>query len=175
MFFLFLSKRFERLYLRNTYGSIDTMPIFYWNKIQETGNLSYLIRSKSVHIEKKNVGRIQAVALKILWRKLLDEFIERFGFSDDFLEICRVQKEILNMKIQRASQNDKSVNIFIKIAEEKLIALQQTDNGSNFYELKGSLDRAGFDIHPMETSTAEFFTHVKTLLTQAKQNGRATD
>lgn len=175
MFYLFLSQRFERLYLHNTYGSIDTLPVYYWNKVQESGNLSYLVRTKNVHIEKKKVGRIKSIALGILWRKLLDEFIERFGFSENFLEIARKQKEILRLKIQKATDEDKSVNVFIKIAEEELIAMQQSIQMGNFYELKGALDRAGFYTEPMSTSVAEFYTHVQTLTKQVKQNGRSTN
>lgn len=170
----YFKDRIIKYYSRNCYQSIDELCIFYWNRIQETGNLSYLIRSESVHIEKRKVGKLREAGLKKLWRKLLDEYILRFGFSDNFLEICRLQKEILNLKIQRGTKDDKTVNIFIKIAEEKLISLQQIDKGSNFYELKGALDRAGFDIRPMETSVAEFFTHVQTLVTQSKANVRPT-
>ena len=106
--------------------------------------------------------------LKIRWRKLTEEYIERFGFSDSFIEITRKQKEILRLKVQRMVDGDKSANTFIKICEEELSEMKGSEVSGNFWELKGSLDRSGFDIRPMETTVSEFYTHVKTLMKYQK-------
>ena len=144
------------------------MPIFYWNKIQETGNLSYLILTKSVHINKKKVSIAKEIVLKKTWKKLTEEYISRFGFGDEFLDIARKQKELIRLKVDRAISGDRSLNVFIKIIEDELLELQKPGTSGNFWELKGALDRAGFDIRPMETSVSEFFTHVRTLSKQNK-------
>jgi len=113
------------------------------------------------------------IALKILWRKLLDQYVERFGLSENILAIHRKEKEIANLMIQKISNDDRSLNLFIKIAQEELEAMKSKDEKGSFYELKGMLDRAGFDIHPMETSAAEFYTHIQTLVKQSKDGRRA--
>lgn len=164
----FLLKLLEKIYLRKVYFSIDEMPVFYWKKIHETGNLSYLIKSDIVHINKKFPGKIQSKILSIQWRRLLDQFVEKFGFSDDFIESQRIIKEILRLKIQRAVNDDRSVNPMIQLAEEELAILKKEKKSSNFWELKGSLDRSGFNVIPLQTSVTEFYTHVHTLSKQVK-------
>src|SRR3989337_1700891 len=123
------ARKFYKRYSSNCYRSIDTLCIYNWNKIQESGNLAWLIRSENIHIEKKKVGKIRSMALGILWRKILDEFIERFGFSDSFLEIHNKEIEIGRMKVDRLVNNDKSLNAFIKIAEEQLASLMKFEEG----------------------------------------------
>ena len=118
-------------------------------------------------------NKIKWYALRIQWRKLLDEYIERFGFSENFLEIVRKQKEILQFKVKRIVESDRSVNAFIKISEQELSELQKDDKGGDFWQLKGTLDKAGFNIRPMETSVSEFYTHVKTLMNQNKRTSNA--
>lgn len=144
------------------------MPIFYWDRVQETGNLSYLIRTKNVHIGKKKVGFIKELALKKVWNDLTEEYISKFGFSEDYIEIARKQKELIRLKVDRAINGNKSANAFINIIEQELSELQKPRVSGNFWKLKGALDRAGFDIRPMETCVTEFFTHVKTLMKQTK-------
>lgn len=146
------------------------MPIFYWNQVHDTGNLSFLIRSKNPTINKKLPNLIKGYALAILWREILDEHLEKFGFSPGFLEIHRKQKEILRLKVDRIVNEDKSLNAFIKIAEDELSEMEFVGSkGTNFYEIKGILEREGFRINPFETSTEEFYTHVQTMCKLAKK------
>jgi len=110
---------------------------------------------------------IRGYALAIIWRRILDEYIAKFGFSDNFLAIARKQKHLIRLKVQRAVNDDRSTNLFIKIAEDELKSLQSSHDATYFYELKGALDIAGFNINPMETSVAEFYMHLKTLSKQS--------
>ncbi len=151
------------------------MPIFYWNKVQETGNLSYLIRSKSVYINKKKTSLAKELILKKVWKDLIDEYISKFGLSEEYIDIARKQKELIRLKVERAVNGDKTLTAFIKIIEQELIELQRPRKDTNFWELKGALDRAGFDIRPMETSVTEFFTHVRTLVAQNKSKEKYAD
>ncbi len=162
----------NRLFLRNSYKSIDELPILNWNKIHDGGSLAFLYRSKNIHLGKKKVCKFKFYFLNQLWRSMQDQHIEKFGFSEDFLSICRKKKEILKLREQRALFDDRSVSIFIDIAETELESMQKQGNGGNFWELKGWLDRAGFNIIPHETSVTEFYTHVNTLSKQAKNKAQ---
>lgn len=135
--------------------------------------MSYLIRSDITHIEKKLPGKIQAFALAIRWRKLMDEYIARFGFSENFLEICRKEKEILIYKSKRIANNDKSQNAFIKVAERDLDELKNGAGGGDFWELKAYLEKNGFRINPFKTSVSEFYTSLKMLSKQFKKTASA--
>lgn len=144
--------------------------MFYWNQVHETGNLSFLIRSRNPTIKKKLPGRLQGYALSILWRQILDEHIGRFGFAEGYIEIVRKQKEILRLRVDRIVNEDRSLNAFIRIAEDELSDLESNKSkGSNFYEIKGVLEKNGFKIHPFKTTVEEFYTHVQTLTKQLKK------
>ena len=154
--------------LRNAYTTIDELPILNWDKICSGESLAFLYRSKSVYISRKKVGFVKFYFLNKLWRELQEEQIQKFGFSDDFLAICRKKKELIMLRQQKIVNDDKSVNTFIKIAEDELKEMQKDSGGGNFWQLKGALDRARFNITPSETSVTEFYTHVQTLVKQAK-------
>ena len=107
---------------------------------------------------------IKQYALSIVWRKLMDEYIERFGFSENFLEIVRKQKEILNLKVKRIVESDRSVNAFIKISEQELSELQQQDKGGDFWQSKAYIEKGmGIRINPLECSVAEFYSYFTVL------------
>ncbi len=148
-----------------------------WNRIHDGGSLAYLYRptllNNIIPISKKQPNWFRSYFLMLLWRELQEQHIEKFGFSDDFLSICRKRKEIIMLRKQRALHDDRSVSIFIEIAETELEAMQKQGGGGNFWELKGALDRAGFNIIPHETSVTEFYTHLNTLINQAKNNNNS--
>ena len=122
-----------------------------------------------MHIEKKKVGKISGVVLGILWRKILDQFIDRFGFSDNSLEIIRKQKEIIALTVDKIANDNKSANAFIKIAEEQLKALQANDKGMNFHELKALVELEWGHLNPMIVTVGEFYSYVKILQDRAKK------
>lgn len=150
------------------------LPIFYWNKIQETGNLSYLLKDGS-KADRPLPGRVRGFVLGLRWRKLMDEYVARFGFSENFLEICRKEKEILLYKAKRIANNDRTVNAFIKVAEKDLEELKKDGTGGNFWELKAYLEKNGFRINPFETSVSEFYTSLKMLSKQFKKTASASE
>lgn len=156
--------------MRNCYQGIDELPIFYWWKIHEEKNLSYLIKTQSIYIVKKEIPTIQRYALGVLWNKILEEFILRHGFSDQYAEIMRKTKELIKLKIQKIVNEDKSQNAFIKVCQEELNDLQSQMTGGNFWELKVMIERQlGFAIDPMKTSTNEFYTYVKMVEKESKR------
>lgn len=159
--------------MRNYYKSIDDLPIYYWDKVHHTGNIFLLNKSGS----KSDLFGIRKNLLKKHWRFLLDEYIEKFGFSPNYLAIMRKQKEILRLITDRAVNDNKSLNAFIKIAYTELASLKKDSGSMTFWELKGALDRAGYNINVKETSVSEFYSHIKTLSKQANNipDGRRTN
>lgn len=160
----------RRWHLHNTHATIDTLPILNWNKIHDGGSLAFLYVDKNINLSKNKTGFIKSHFLHELWRSLQEQHVERFGFSDDFMSICRKQKEIFLLRQQRALNDDRSLNAFIRISEEELVAMQREGKGGNFWELKGALDRAGFNVVPSQTSVAEFYTHIQTLIKSSAKN-----
>lgn len=168
-FLQFLGGLFFKTSSANCYSSIDELPIWYWNKIHEEKNLSYLKKSKQLLISMALPKRIEAASLAILWRKILAEYIDKFGFSEKHLDLMRKEKEILFYRIKRAVNGDRTMNAFVKIAEEEREAIQSDMKGGNFWEIKAVLNKSGFDIDPYKTSVSEFYSCLKLLREQSKK------
>ncbi len=145
------------------YTHIDILPIYLWNKINETQDLTFLLKKR------KKAGAITSIHLNILWRILLDQFIKQFGFSEDFLRIIRKQKEQALLRVQKVSNLDNSVQTFIDICDEELKEMQLKENDGNFFELKAYIEKGmGIHINAMQVSVSEFYSYIKILEKQNK-------
>lgn len=157
-----------KVYNLKTYQSIDTLPIFYWQKIHEGGNLSYLLRADSIHIQRKKPNFVKNYILIRIWIEIYDEMIARFGFSDEFLDLYRKDKEITILKAEMVISNDKTKQAFIKIAEIELDGIRENiDKFSGkitFDEAKGFMEsQMGFRINPYECTVAEYYGYMMTM------------
>lgn len=145
------------------------MPILYWDKVHETGNLSYLLISDTIHIEKKQPSLLRKYALRILWRELLEQYVQRFGFSESFLEAFRKEKEIVSMGFQRMASNDRSLNAFIKIAEQELAEIKNQGKRGTFDQTLASVEKfMGYSIDPARCSVSKFYSYIALMDRQAK-------
>jgi len=102
-------------------------------------------------------------ALIIIWDKMQNEYVEKFGFSESFLEIFRKEKEIAKLIAKKINTGDQSVQTFINIATFEAEEMRKKNLSSNdIYETKTNLERImGFKINLFETSAAEFFGYIK--------------
>lgn len=165
----FLSKRLERLFLDSCYTSIDTLPLFYWDKVHETDNLSYLIRTKNTHIKKKRPNKFQELYLKKLWRDLLEQFIARFGFSENILDIDAKEVEIGRLRVERLVNSDRSLGAIIEIAERELAEMKRETVSGNSHELKAIVELEWGYLNPMVITVSEFHSYVKILQARNKK------
>jgi hypothetical protein len=93
-----------------------------------------------------------------VWKKLYSQYINQFGFSEKFLEIIYKKREIALLKVDYITTSDKSLKVFIQIAEKELEEMNGAD--VDFYESKSMLEKnLGFyiDIHKM--TVAEYYSH----------------
>lgn len=106
---------------------------------------------------------------------MYEQFIKEFGFSENFLDIVRKQKEILNLKINKIVTEDKSIQTFIDVCDFELEGLRKMGEGGNFMELKTHIEKTiGIKINPMECTVTEFYGYVKYIEKESKRtsNGR---
>jgi hypothetical protein len=140
------------------YSSIDELPVYLWDKVNSTGDLSYLL------IKRKKITEKQRAALKKVMDKMHDEFIEEFGLSDSFKSITRNRIEIAQMKMQYVIEGDGSVLTFIEIAQQELDEQLKETKKVNFIQSKISIERSlklPFQINIHTTSVKEFYTYFK--------------
>lgn len=172
----FILKRKERYLLSKCYTSIDELPIYYWRKIQDTNNLSFLIKSDIVSLNKKHPTVLNNIILSKLWENIFDEYIKMFGFSEEFLEIHRKRLEQASWRLRMIAENNKSHQNFINICQVELDAMMKANEGSgNFYEMKAYIESSmHLQIDEMRTSVAQYYSYIKAAQTKAA-HGRGSD
>jgi len=156
------------LHKKVAYKDIDEMPIYNWNKIHETGDLRYLLHDKC------KVELYENRFLLKRWKKLYEQFVSRFGFSDEFLSILELEKNIALLKIEKAERGDENIQTFIEIDEIKL-QKKRAELGnvkSDFFDIKAGVEsNLGFHIDPKKCTVVEFYSYLKTI---KKKNVKAT-
>lgn len=151
----------ERRLERRTYRSIDTLPIFNWWKVHQTGSFKYLLLDANA----PEPTGAKHQALSALWDRVYDEYIERFGFSEGFLRILNKRKEITNLRNEKMQTDDLSIQTFIDVAGEELKQLIADATGkTDFYESKADMERVlGFTLNPRIVTVAEFNSYISSI------------
>lgn len=152
---------------QKVFRDIDEMPIYNWNKIHETGDLKYLI---------KDGFKAESYEIRFLlkrWKKLYEQHVNRFGFSDDFLSILELEKNIALLKIEKAERGDENIQTFIEIDEIKLQKKKSelSNVKSDFFDIKAVVESSlGFHIDTKKCTVVEFYSYVKTLKKKNAKN-----
>lgn len=152
---------------QKVFRDIDEMPIYNWNKIHETGDLKYLI---------KDGFKAESYEIRFLlkrWKKLYEQYVNRFGFSDYFLSILELEKNIALLKIEKAERGDENIQTFIEIDEIKLQKKKSELNSvkSDFFDIKAVVESSlGFHIDTKKCTVVEFYSYVKTLKKKNAKN-----
>ena len=68
------------------YDSIENLPVYNFNKINETGDLKYLLKGSL---------KVPQTKLEKCWIKIYDEFLTEFGLSEKFSQWLEKQKQIV--------------------------------------------------------------------------------
>lgn len=109
----------------------------------------------------------------MLWRDILSQFIDRFGFGESAIERMRKEKEIALITVDMIVSGDKSKKTLIDIVRDELETIQKESTGGEFWEIKSSIEQyMKFSINPMRTSVGEFYSYLKLIEKQIKKNGR---
>lgn len=148
----------------NLYDSIENLPIWNWNKIQEKGDYTYLrINRINGQITKKEFAILQKT-----WEVIFSEYIEKFHWSDNFLMIHEKKKEISYLQHQMIITGDRSICTFVEIAKQELELLKQgNDGGFDFWDLKTQMEiQMKMQIDTKKIMVIEFFSYLKSLNSQ---------
>lgn len=106
------------------YDSIETMPIYNWNKIVETGELKYLF---------VNGGRVTKKHAEV-WEQIQNEYFKEFGIDPEFKKRIRLMKEVVSLNDEFIQTGDRFILNLINIAELDLKAQKEIKN-IRFYDL----------------------------------------
>lgn len=148
--------------IENTYISIEEMPIYNWNKVFETGDLSYIF--------KDGKGKITQ-DLAELWDDIQQQWIDEFGLEQEMEERIRIKRKLAEHKLDYIITQDRFILNFITIAEIELEDLNKQKSVS-FYQAKDTVEKyKGFRLDPKQITVIEWGYTLKNMA----QNGSKTD
>lgn len=139
------------------YDNLDA-PIYIWEKIHFTNDLSWLL------IKREKVNAQMLAALEKIWENIYDQYLAEFGFSETFIEIKKKEIEIAKLKLDLIITGDRINKTFIKVAENELDEMKKEIGKSDFMATKINIEtRLKFQVNMMTTSIREFYSYIKHL------------
>ncbi len=150
-------KKSKKLSIPEHYDSLDA-PIFVWNKVHETSDLSWLLVSRQPIV--KPVRDI----LEKAWEKIYDEYLKEFGFSDQFLVIKEKEIEVAQLKLEYILTGNRTLLTWIAIGEDELTAMKGDVGRGDFMQSQIAIEnKFKFQINEMTTSIRKFYSYLKQL------------
>jgi len=143
------------------YETLEELPLYNWFKVQERGDLSFLLKNDKSFVERET--------LIDTWQKLNFEFIELFGISEDYRKIMEAKRMIDLHRYEMVINGDASFETMIDIEQAKIEAINNKHKEkANIKEVKAFVEmKYHFPIDEKTTSTRDFYTRLKLL-----QNGK---
>ena len=127
------------------YKSIDTLPIYNYNKIIETGDF-----------EKYGVNNVDD------WQTIEREFFEQIGYSEKYFEILRIKTDIVMTKANYYKSNNNALKTLIEIKKAKLMQTIGEQVGGDFDLMIAQISKfMGFRIDIKKVSVKEFYSYIK--------------
>lgn len=151
------------LYIDTIWNSIEEMPIWNWNKIIESGDLTYM------YID-QNIKGFYSKRLMDTWMDLQEQHIREFGI-DDLLRI-RMKKmtKLIKLNIRYVQTRDRSLLNLIEIAEADLNATE-THFDMRFHKVLDIVSTSkGFRINPKEYTVIEWYHALKNMAAHGRND-----
>ena len=127
------------------YKSIDTLPIYNYNKIIETGDF-----------KKYGVNNFDD------WQIIEREFFEQIGYSEKYFEILRIKTDIVITKANYYKSNNNALKTLIEIKKAKLMQTIGEQVGGDFDLMIAQISKfMGFRIDIKKVSVKEFYSYIK--------------
>ena len=130
------------------YDSINNLPMYNFDVINNTGDFSYLL------IEKVNIN------LENVWAKIYNEYIEEFGIPENYKTYIFLQIEALNIYQKAYSENKKHLLTLAEVKDKESITY--LSENVKLSETSAILSKyMGYRINPAEISVKEFMSYIK--------------
>lgn len=138
-------------YRRRAYLNIDTLPIAFWFAIHETNDYNGLVIK----------GRYSDDELDDLWTEIQQQYIDEFGLDEKFAEYLRLNKKLINLKIDLAVTERRHLENVILIVQSDIDGLY-TAQKQTFHDNLVLLEKSyQIIIDPMTTSTKKYYYYIK--------------
>lgn len=148
-----------------TYSDLDELPIWNWNKVRETSDLRYLIKSSNPLTHPKK----SIIELEPRWMSLFQEYLDNFGMNRKQKQLLSDKKRAVLLRLKAAITGDRIYDTLAELKENELANSSGTIKTTNFMDTIAILDESLRTlIDPKKMSTNSFFSHIKRLNNKAE-------
>lgn len=142
------------------YSNIHDTPIYVFDYISkdETGEgLNNLFKDKNLTDEQKDKFDLVAI-----WKSIYHEYIDEFGWSDDFDTYTLYLLDATNLRAQGVETGDRSKFTLARAREAEAEALMADIEVVKLSEMAARVGKSiGSPINVMTTSVYQFYGYVK--------------
>lgn len=148
----------EKIILPEHYSSIDYLPMLNWERIHKTKDVAHLLVKNEPLTDK------QRAELDLVWYNVNNEYIQVFGFGEDFKLMLDKQIQIGKLKLKKIITKDDSIQNFIRAEEIKLEGIKKRigNGGGDIYDAKKIIEKQfGVRLPMKEVTVREFYSYMK--------------
>ncbi len=140
--------------MKNYYSSITDLPIYNFDVMCKTGDVSYLLKTGTDEFP----DTVDEIAL---WSDIYNEFIDCFGLSDSFKKYMKLRQKATKLYKEALVDGKRHKITFAKLADLQAIdAIKESDTG-DLSRTSATLSKYyGFRINPMEITVKEYYSYI---------------
>lgn len=142
------------------YKDIDELPVKIWFKIHKTNDYSLLLEVKEELTEK------QIVRLSLVWEILVDQWITRFGFSDEYNKELDGEVAIANLQADYIITNDRYYLTLIALEKEKIkMNKGEVKEPAELNTILAKMSKHyGFKLSSQDLTTDEYYSYLNNII-----------
>ena len=136
----------------------------------ETGNPLFIVKGID-YFDMPKVTKATYKKLDTCWDELLDQYLRKFGLSEQAEKSLRLEVKIAKLKIKMVLTKDWGLLAAIRMEERKLKQDLEAHNKATFEETVAYVEKyQGKSIDAFTCSTQMFYTYVDLMNKQAKRD-----
>jgi len=152
------------------YKSIDELPIRNWFKIQDTDDITWMLKKKY---------SVNAKQLAVLAKAFADcqaQYIDTFGLSDNYRKILTLKWEIAVLRSELVMQGKRTNQVYIDLKTLDLKVILTESKASETGSVKVMIEKhMGFKLNENEVTVKEFYEYLNDLKRTVEQQIAANE
>jgi len=140
------------------YNSTETLPIYNWIKIHETGNLNYLF----IQEDYSKIPTIFKTELIEVWLDLNQQVFNEFGFSKDFERYFFLMKARIKFRSHLIISGDRFIKNEINLLTADISSLTDKTEKQKFDHVVISIEKfMSKEVDPRKTSVKKYYNYLE--------------
>jgi len=142
----------------NYYNNIEELPIKVWFDIHKTGDFTKLL--------KNNVKTTNKLLLNLqnAWDNMYDQFMERFGLSDEYMSLLRQKMTIARYQAQYMITGQKHFKTLVTIEKENQRMNQVEDRPIELDKTLAKMSKYyGFKLSSRDLTVSEYYSYIDSI------------